>query len=90
MCGILTSTIVAPAVRSISIPVSKSFSISEGIPSNKYSLGTPIRSPRTSLVNALSKSGTCRFAEVESFGSCPAIAFSIIAASRTVLVNGPA
>ena len=42
-----------------------------------------------SPVSAASKSGTGTGAEVESFGSCPAIARSMIAASRTVRVIGP-
>ena len=43
-----------------------------------------------SPTSAASKSGTGRAAEVESFGSWPAIAWSMIAASRTVLAIGPA
>ena len=49
-----------------------------------------MRLPRMSPLSAASKSGTGRSAEVESFGSCPAIARSMIAASRTVFVIGPA
>ncbi len=43
-----------------------------------------------SPVSAAAKSGTASVAEVESLGSCPAIACSISAASRTLLVIGPA
>jgi hypothetical protein len=50
----------------------------------------PMVLPRMSPVSIASKSGTGRSAEVESFGSCPAIACSMIAQSRTDLVIGPA
>ncbi len=46
----------------------------------------PLRSPRSMA----SKSGTARSAEVESFGSWPAMAPSRMAASRTDLAIGPA
>ncbi len=46
--------------------------------------------PRISPVSIASKSGTARSALVLSLGSWPHIAPSMIAASRTVLVIGPA
>ena len=49
-----------------------------------------MRLPRISPVSAASKSGTGTSAEVESIGSTEAIACSMIAASRTVRVIGPA
>ena len=54
------------------------------------SRGTPIRRPRTPRRQAAAKSGTGRSAEVESFGSCPAIERSRIAQSRTLRAMGPA
>ena len=63
--------------------------INAGIPSDRYSRGTPIRSPFTPRAHAASKSGTATGALVESFGSCPAIDPSRIAPSRTVRENGP-
>ena len=49
--------ISAPASFSQPIPCCHSFSISPGIPSSTYSLGTPIFRPRMSPVIAASKSG---------------------------------
>ena len=46
--------------------------------------------PRMSPVSMASKSGTGRSALVLSLGSCPHMACSMIAASRTSLVIGPA
>jgi hypothetical protein len=56
----------------------------------RYSRGMPMRRPRMSPVSAAAKSGTATSAEVESFGSWPAIARSMSAASRTLRVIGPA
>ena len=56
----------------------------------RYSCGMPITLPRMSPVSIASKSGTGRSAEVLSAGSCPAMVPSMIAASRTVRVIGPA
>ena len=60
------------------------------MPSTRYSFGMPIFRPRTSPVNAASKSGRGKLAEVESLASNPAIAPNKMAASRTERVNGPA
>ena len=60
------------------------------IPSTLYSAGMPIRSPSIPDVTASEKFVYPREAEVESFGSCPAITEKINAESSTVLVNGPA
>ena len=50
-----------------------------------------MRLPRMSPTSAASKSGTAMSARrSKSFGSCPAIALSMIAASRTVFAIGPA
>jgi hypothetical protein len=72
------------------MPCRQSVSISGGMPSMRYSRGTPIRKPRMSPVSAASKSGTGRSAEVESFGSWPAMEPSMMAASRTSRASGPA
>ena len=80
----------APCWASQSRPFAHSASISGGMPSTRYSFGMPTRSPRTLLPTACSKSGTGRSAEVESRGSNPAMARSMIAASRTVRVITPA
>ena len=84
------SRISAPASASISRPRVQSASISSDMPSMRYSRGMPITLPRMSPVSIASKSGTGRSAEVESFGSCPDMAPSMIAASRTLRVIGPA
>ena len=84
------STTLAPASASISLPRVHRSSISWGMPSMWYSRGMPIVWPRMSPVSAASKSGTGRSTEVESLGSCEHIACSMIAASCTVLVIGPA
>ena len=62
-------------------PAATSVSISPGMPSTRYSRGTPIRRPLTPRAQAAAKSGTGRSALVESFGSCPAIEPSRIAQS---------
>ena len=49
-----------------------------------------MRSPFTPPPSAASKSGTGSRALVESFGSCPDMAVSRMAASRTLRVIGPA
>src|SRR5579883_3452635 len=60
------------------------------VPSTRYSFGMPMRSPLMSVLRAAAtKSGTASGAEVESFGSCPDMACSMIAASSTVRANGP-
>ena len=64
--------------------------MASGMPSTRYSRGMPMRLPRMSPVSAASKSGTGRSAQVLSWGSADAIAPSMIAASRTVRVIGPA
>src|SRR5688572_3630304 len=64
--------------------------MSAGTPSIRYSLGIPTRLPLRSLDNPASHLGTGRSSDVESFGSNPAIASSMIAQSRTVLAIGPA
>lgn len=56
----------------------------------RYSRGIPIFLPLMSPVSIASKFGTARSALVLSLGSWPHIASSIIAASRTDLVIGPA
>ncbi|MNC93537.1 hypothetical protein D3C83_101900 [compost metagenome] len=60
------------------------------MPSTRYSFGIPILSPLTPRATAASKSGTATGTDVESFGSCPDMDFSRIAASRTVRAIGPA
>jgi len=90
VCGRAMSTISAPASRSHSAPRCQSASISGGMPSTRYSVGMPMRRPRRSPTRLASKSGTARGAEVESLGSWPDIAVSMIAASRTVAAIGPA
>ncbi len=60
------------------------------MPSARYSFGTPMRRPFTDLPTKLGKSGTSVVRLVESFGSCPLIERSRIAASSTVLAIGPA
>jgi hypothetical protein len=45
--------------------------------------------PFTSFTSDLVKSGTGMSADVESFGSCPAMMFIMIAVSVTSLVRGP-
>ena len=72
------------------IPLDQRASISSGIPSIRYSFGTPIFFPRISPVKKFSKHGTGILALVESLGSWPAIASNIIAASVTDFVIGPA
>ena len=80
----------APALFSISAPSDQTDSISSGIPSILYSRGIPIVFPFTLPPRNDSKSGTGTSADVESFGSWPAIASSMMAASRTDFVKGPA
>jgi hypothetical protein len=55
----------------------------------KYSFGSPIRTPRKSPCMPARYAGTGAKAEVESISSCPAITSSKLAASLTVLANGP-
>ena len=75
---------------SIAVPSAQSCSISSGIPSMRYSFGIPIFLPLMSPVSIASKFGTASSALVESFGSWLAMASIMMAASRTVLVIGPA
>ena len=60
------------------------------MPGIEYSLGMPIRRPRTSPVSVPAQSGTARSAEVLSIGSWPAMACSSSAQSSTVRAIGPA
>src|SRR6185312_15633622 len=63
---------------------------SAGMPSTRYSLGTPTRRPFTPLPTKAGKSGTASGRLVESLGSWPLIERSRRAASSTVLAIGPA
>jgi hypothetical protein len=90
VCGSDTSTTVAPASFTHSMPWRHSASISGGVPSSRYSFGMPTRTPLRSPVSAASKSGTGASSDVESFGSKPDMDFSRIAQSRTSRAIGPA
>ena len=90
MCGRETSTISQPASRSQAMPCSQSASISAGMPSTRYSFGTPILRPFTERPTKAAKSGTSTSRLVESFGSWPDMDWSRRAASSTVLAIGPA
>ena len=86
-----TSTISQPASFSQAMPCSQSASISAGMPSTRYSLGTPMRRPLTELADeGLEVRHRHVDRLVESFGSCPAMERSRIAASSTVCAIGPA
>lgn len=84
------STISAPSFSSIFAPSFHSSEISSGIPAALYSLGIPIFLPLISCPIIEEKSGMSPGIEVESFGSCPAIACRSSALSFTVLPNVPA
>ncbi|MNT75138.1 hypothetical protein D3C72_2140100 [compost metagenome] len=84
------SLTVAPSALSHSSPWLHSFSISPGIPSMRYSRGTPIVRPLTPRSTAAAKSGTAMSTLVESLGSNPDIDVIRIAASSTERAIGPA
>ncbi|MNY62760.1 hypothetical protein D3C86_1996350 [compost metagenome] len=84
------SLTVAPSALSHSRPSCQSFSISAGMPSMRYSLGTPMVRPFTPRSTAAAKSGTGKSTLVESLGSNPDIDVIRIAASSTVRAIGPA
>jgi hypothetical protein len=90
VCGRLISTVSAPSARSQARPCSHSASISGGVPSSRYSFGTPILSPFTPRAQAAAKSGTGISTLVLSFGSKPDMDRSRIAQSSTVRATGPA
>ncbi len=87
--GSETSTISAPAAFAISTPWRHAASMAGGMSSTRYSFGTPTRMPLIPSPSAARKSGSARSDDVESLGSCPAIAESMIAASSTVRASGP-
>ena len=90
MCGSDTSRQVAPCACIQAMPCFQSLSISAGMPSMVYSLGIPTFRPLAPFPSAAAKSGTSTGAEVESLGSCPAMAASRMAVSSTERANGPA
>ena len=67
--AVLDGTIVAPAAFTHSMPCCQSASISGGMPSTRYSSGTPMRIPLIERFVAARKSGSAFVSEVESFGS---------------------
>ncbi|MCY1558876.1 hypothetical protein D9M68_958510 [compost metagenome] len=90
MCGSEMSFTVAPSALSHSRPWLHSFSISAGMPSMRYSRGTPMTRPLTPRSTAAAKSGTARLTLVESLASKPDMDVIISAASSTVRAIGPA
>src|SRR3569833_1532398 len=72
------------------MPCCHSASISSGMLSTRYSLGIPMRLPLRLASSSCVHAGTARSSEVESFGSNPAIASSMIAQSLTSRAIGPA
>src|SRR5690606_37318434 len=79
-----------PASFSHAIPWSHDLRISSSVPSMRYSRGMPTFLPLRSASSEAAHSGTGLSRLVESFGSKPAIASSMIAQSSTERAIGPA
>ena len=90
MSGSFTGLRMAPAAFNHSAPLVQIASISLGMPATRYSSGMPTLRPLMLPVRAFSKSGTGMSTDVESFGSKPHMERSMMAASFTVRVIGPA